>query len=297
MFLEFVDTVSNEFEKSWTIFNEEFTINDIEIKGPDIPEPRTELVDALFGGEESQPKMDVEAEFEEDMEDEDAGDEEGEDEDEEGEDEGLADEKVGDEEEEDKAAKAEAAKAEAAKAKAANAKAAKAKTEAKGGGRGSGRSAALKKLEAQAGGKPPSSGKRLTGGQKLTGGKRGAGGTVDKNPTQIAKAASTLYSVTITGADSLLWEVAHSGEWAFAKNYGPTFTEGLQQAVKECKMARTEFQKEFASREIKQLKEMYDEHELNVNMLTFEDLQPKIDKVVAEKKRLLGFLEAEKALA
>ena len=123
-------------------------------------------------------------------------------------------------------------------------------------------------------------------------GKRVLQDGAEENPEKIAKTAAVLYARAITGAESMLDEIANSDRWSFSKDYGPSFTKGLQDARQSLKDYPTYFQKEFMSREFKVLKEQYDENELKVAMKTFEDLMPGIKWVESEKNKLLGMLKS-----
>ena len=261
MFLEFEEEVNSEFERCWSIWEEEWGNKELlggvpavvnsgpssaQLLAPNLPAKAIEMgtgaSDSKLTADESEGEnnsMDGES---------------------------LDDDDDDEEDEEGKAPPKSKAKAKA------QASSTKAKAKPK-----------PKTPKAKA--KPKAKGKNTSSSKDVT----------PVKPEKLAKETSTLYSVTMTSAESLLGEIKKSSVWAFSKKFGPSFAARLEKAIDKCKHARSDFHAEFMSRDFKHMKDSYEENGLNVNMNTFQDLIPFLDKVNAEKQRLLGFLDSHKA--
>ena len=113
--------------------------------------------------------------------------------------------------------------------------------------------------------------------------------TKTAEPLTIARNISSMYASSMTSAEDLLAEIESAESWKFSQKYGPGFTEDLRNAMWECKSAISDFQREFSASDLNDLKQKYSDAELQVHLMSFENLEPFIDAVNQAKSELLGF--------
>ena len=136
-------------------------------------------------------------------------------------------------------------------------------------------------------------------GKKLGKGKNGKPPMVKvQTPTNVAKTVCTRFAQVKTGAESVLTEILDSvrsgqGTWAWAATHGPAFTTGLEKALKTLNSSRSEFHIEYMTHGLKELKDRYEDEELQVCLKSFDNLDKSINAVTREKTKLLGHLRTE----